>query len=236
MSHRPKEFSKKNYVGVEVECYTKNSLWRLFTLEFNDSKFTEFVTHDIDYSIRAPYNCRRVEFQILIAEDELNTKLKDFFKLLRKYKFKSNRSCGLHVHLDMRNRWEHREVIYNNLFSCIPVMMKLQPESRRNSRWCRKNYYRDFSLQSEHGRKYQAINTRTLTSKSTIEVRVHKGSVSVREITAWVKLLISIANTKEEIKIKKVNNVKQLAKYLPIDKGLTNHMEKRYNKFNSNVA
>jgi len=106
-----------------------------------------------------------------------------------------NKTCGLHVHLDMRdllNEGKRTTTRVHNLVQCLPFLSSLVPESRRSNSFCKLGK----TDRNSSDRRYYAINTESMKKHKTIEVRLHSGTVEFEKITNWVKLLYSITRFK----------------------------------------
>lgn len=147
-----------------------------------------------DYSIVGELKSRGLvverkeyEFKVLAKQSELKDVLARMGRALKEIKADVNDSCGLHVHLDMRNRKVLDSV--NKLLNVQPLMLKAVPKSRRNNTYCMpvtpKSIVDGYRID-----KYHVINTAPLEDLNTIEVRVHEGTVNTEEIYKWCKFLI----------------------------------------------
>jgi len=106
MSHVPKTNDKNNYIGIEIEFFSKYSNNYIHYI-FNKNKLLKtFCKLGFDNSVHDPYNTYEEggqELKILTKIKDLQKNLlvvKNFLKLVDA---KVNSSCGLHVHLDTRN-------------------------------------------------------------------------------------------------------------------------------------
>jgi hypothetical protein len=63
---------------------------------------------------------------------------------------------------------------------------------RRDNEYCKFTRKEDF----EAGERHLAINTESLEEHRTIEIRLHHGTVNVKEIYSWVKYLTSLIKGK----------------------------------------
>ena len=118
----------------------------------------------------------------------------------------TNRSTGLHVHVeaaDLTGEEVARVVeFYSNNQATIDNMVSL---SRRNNSYCRK--YSTYNLNAMKNaaqtnkealrgfaNKYTVVNISPLFSYGTIEFRQHQGSVNAKKISSWVKFVSGIIN------------------------------------------
>jgi len=125
---------KQKHFGIELECFgpiDKDNLSYIFALK----RIKDCIIKD-DCSIRPTNNCESFELNILVTKQNYKSRLKEICTLLKLLKFKVNSSCGLHVHLDMRNRPETEKFkCYNNLVLCQNYLFGLN-KSRINNRFC----------------------------------------------------------------------------------------------------
>lgn len=106
-----------------------------------------------------------------------------------------NKTCGLHVHLDVRN--EDRRVIgikASKLWDAMPILLDLIPEERKSSTYC-KIVKPAFDID-----RYAAINLRSVAEHGTIEVRMGAGSLNAGKIWHWANLLAYISKCKTRLK------------------------------------
>lgn len=131
-------------------------------------------------------NC--FELRVLCIESELKDVLSRVSIVLKKIKAEVNKSCGLHVHLDMR---------YRDPKKCFDMLLKKQDEmfamvdaSRRLNEYCKRS-----TKYGETDRR-RAINTASVKEHSTIEIRLHEGTVNTKDILMWCRYLSNIVNKK----------------------------------------
>jgi hypothetical protein len=205
------------YVGIEIECFTRKrefideefdelnpNIERVFKkyglqkyVEISDDGSIDAPTIEIEnefYDEDDPFSsttteisAATMELKVLAKQNELAPVLEKLGKALKEIGAEVNESCGLHVHLDMRNR----PVLdcIKKLLNVQGIMLKSVPSHRRNNTYClpvSKKYEKNLT---EIG-KYHVINTTTLEDLKTIEVRVHEGTVDVKEIQNWCSFLI----------------------------------------------
>lgn len=204
LEHSLKSFIKENkvpsdpnsnYLGIEVECLIRCSREELETqlIKARLHRNTQLVS---DSSIRVDQEgYQGVEIRVLATEQELASVMARLGKILnsRKVDAYANRSCGLHVHLDMRNR--DRDVMYKRLFNVQSLMRKCQPASRLTSKYCKKTSGKTFDEASEINERYSAINVQSYEKHKTIEIRIHEGTTDCDSINSWCKFLVGVLNS-----------------------------------------
>jgi hypothetical protein len=237
----PKEGSKDNHVGIELEFLCKATSDKL-GLKLYEAGVGKYVTLKTDPSIKcshesSPSDCGQCNNKIFSHElciivNEVNYKdvMKSVCEVLNKEDAVINKSCGMHVHIDCRNR--DAEKVYQNLFSSQNVLLRMNPKSRIE-KWAKKNDERDFKIASNgHSRddRYYAINAMAFQKYGSIEIRVHSGTVDYTKITNWVSLLVSIANCSERY-VRSFNTIKTFCTRFSISETLQTYIEERISKF-----
>lgn len=184
---KPKPKVKTNYVGVEIECFTH--LNRLDLLEkLSELGLDKVVQPTSDGSIAADFgdDC---ELRILLPEKQLASGLKKISKLFTKGKFGVNDTCGLHIHLDMRNR--NVDECYKRLLDFQDILFGMVKTERWNNTYCKYTSYGD------KYNRYASINKEMAYQQhKTIEVRLHHATLDMKQIEQWIKLLLKVIGTK----------------------------------------
>lgn len=170
-------------VGIEIECIVAGMprLWQWGSLHRDGS------LSSLDESMIGR------EFSSVPAKgDYLLAMIRSVCAELARVKATANGTCGLHVHLDMRESSDsarHRVMKYWAAFE--PIIFGLVAASRRDNSYC-------LSLANANGSRYQALNTAALSKWGTFEVRLHHGTVDAEEIIDWVRLLLRIFSAFEK--------------------------------------
>jgi len=180
------------YVGIEMEVISKMDFHTL-SGEIAMAGLEGHVNVTSDGSIsRSSAYPNPHELRILTKEKEFPRIIKKVCKIL-KGKTSVNKSCGLHVHLDMRNR--NPDMAYANLFASQALLYAMCPKTRLTNSYCKPaNSYHKMTANSQSGDRYYGINAAAFGRHKTIEVRIHSGTVNAFKIINWVKLLIQIAD------------------------------------------
>lgn len=207
--------TKVHHVGIEFECLSylneaaliekviAANLHNYLSVGGDGSvKNVSDTAHDEDCSRGRFVRCdcgfgrsnsiKPYEIRALIPQDELESALKQICKFFNRHKMCVNRTCGMHVHIDVRNR--DFPVAVTNLIFCQKILFSLVPKLRRTNDYCRPTYRLTDPQQIE---KYSAIHGGSFTHRKTIEVRLHHGCINFKKVFAWVKLLCAIVDTPE---------------------------------------
>lgn len=184
---------KTDYVGIEIECYGPlkpiEIQKRILLMDLE-----EYADIDDDGSIHPPITARiqhTYEIRLLIPENKLTDVLKKFGKLFQKARLKTNHTCGLHIHIDMRNR-KYKECLAK-LRKFEDTLFSLVSKDRWTSRFCMHTEF----LNTAEDERYMAINgDPAYDSHRTIEVRLHEGTVNVRKIEKWIHVLLNVIKSK----------------------------------------
>ncbi len=179
-----------NHVGIEVECYSKVQ-WNTLSKMIYTEDLENYINISDDGSIRNPDGYNSYELRILIPEHELVEVFERITRLFRTAEIKTNDSCGLHVHLDMRNREFKKS--FNRLVSFQDVLFGVVNKNRWNNRFCL------YTVDSPLNGRYRAINKHSYLRHKTIEVRLHHGTADTKKILKWINLLLVAVNSKTEI-------------------------------------
>lgn len=162
------------------------------------------------------------ELCVLAKQSELGRVMRMVGAFLRKAKAEVNKTCGLHVHLDMRSR--DKEKAFTNLVYIQEVLYRMCDPDRRNSSYCQPIETTDLNYAKDCGR-YRSINASALHEHNTLEVRLHHGTVSVSDITCWVKMLCHTVDANRLPKA--IKTPKAAARQLGVDSVIAKYMERK---------
>jgi Putative amidoligase enzyme len=183
---KPAAKSKTNYVGIELECFTHYDL-----LEMHDQILKcglDGIVQPVGDGSISPDFGDDCELRILLPEKQLSSGLKKLGKLLKKDQFGVNDTCGLHVHLDMRNR--DVEKCYERLIKFQDVLFGMVDCDRWDNEYCMYTNVHNMK------QRYVAINKDdAYRQHKTIEVRLHHATLDVKRIEQWIKLLLNVIST-----------------------------------------
>lgn len=214
--------TKDNYLGVEIEFFCDLNQDDL-SFKLYEQGLGKYICLKFDGSIRTENNMYPHEVTILAKEKEMAEVIQQVSKILLASNAKVNKSCGLHVHLDMRNR-DH-EVAFHNLVSAQNILFAMNPYSRQSGTYCKRVDSKDFKSAAS-GDRYFGINATAHKKHHTIEIRLHSGTVQAVKINNWIELLLLVIAKKEAVK-KSASSLKGFIKQYDIDSKLANYIAER---------
>ena len=224
--------SKRRHVGVEIEFYCDDNANSLID-KFSEAKLDKYVTVKTDGSINPACGMYGHEINVLCLETNYRNVLKRVCKVMVDAGGEVNRSCGLHIHLDMRHR--DPKVIFNNLVVSQPILYYMNPSSRAVSDYCIRTSSRE--LDDAHYEGRTGINACAYVRHETIEIRIHSGTINSRKISRWVELLLTISKKKLPVNNDQTT-MGEFVKTFRVSKRLASYVNNRIKNFNpdSNVA
>jgi len=229
--------TSKPWVSVEIECFFISSYkrgqdyfdwFKVVASAVGKAGLKNFVRLKDDGSIEPHRDGSRdldwegtgIEVVVSAPESKIFDVLEKVCVILNTLGAKTNRSCGLHVHLDHRLEVNRNPLFsYNNLFYIQDLMFKISKPHRKNCGYCDK--VSSNNLFSSDWGDYQdnrhcSINSSAMGCHQTIEVRVFHGTTDFEEISHFIKLVLGAISLKSPLKSKiKASNV-NLLKSVPI--------------------
>lgn len=174
---------------------------------------------------------RGFEVRVLLEECNFLENLKQVCKVLKDLGFKTDSSCGTHIHLDMRNRDVKRS--YANLFQVQLLLRKFLTYDRKNNIYCVKNAYSTFDEHQANavGRESRrcGINTMSYSTYKTLEIRMHQGTLEAEKLASFINLLLKVVNFDGTLD-KTVHTLKQARSLLKVEDILFNDLSERLKK------
>jgi hypothetical protein len=211
---RPVNMDK--HIGIELE-FCAPITEEMLAIKLRRAGMQSYVQLKKDGSLRPQENEGGFELAVLLPEKGYKLKLAALLNLVKEIgAVVKNRRCGLHIHLDMRQR--NKDRVYRNLVSCQDVLMQLVDPSRRNNEFCQRVSSRKMPIRFKGDRRerYKTVNAAAYYKYRTLEVRMHEGSVDYGQITGWVDLLIKIANHRKSL-LRSVSTLTLLKKRFNLD-------------------
>lgn len=215
-----------NYVGVELEFASKRDMDAVADALF-EAGLSAYVTVKRDGSIKVmDTHPHAIEVAIMATQSEIGGVVVRVCNTLNDIVgVKVNASCGLHVHLDQRNRSVVKS--YNNLVSMQHFLYAMNPASRKASHYCKPNSSKQWAKRPNE--RYYAINAEAFSKFNTLECRLHTGTTDGNKIKNWVDLLVAICEA-DEIR-RAPSTLKGFQKMLNLPNELFHYVEARIEKF-----
>lgn len=234
--------TKDNYVGVEIEFLLKPAIQKTLVselikagLEYNvhvgrDGSVTDTEFQPVYRTVRRDgwtdtvianesKRMTGMEIRVLATEKEIPDVIKKTCKIIKTLGGKVNATCGLHVHLDMRNR--DFDKVFNNFYFSQNLLFSTQPLMRKNG-----TYSKMLKSKNRTGDRYYGVNRLAYQEHKTLELRMHEGSIDEKEILVWIGSLIRIANLE-----KKLGRQLKTFKTLEVPKKVEQYFEERIKKY-----
>lgn len=222
--YRPKRpTSRVPHIGVEIEFLCDLGS-RAVATRFEAAGLADVVYLRGDGSISGRGTGH--EINVLCKEATYKRTIRKVCRTLREMSAIVNRSCGLHVHLDMRHR--NKERVFSNLVGMQGVLLKMQPESRRRNSYCMPQAHRDYAQARRSGSR-AAINPFAFERHRTIEIRLHTGTTNYKKITNWIAILLKIAGKRTIVEA--TDQVPEFARVLRLPRALRTYVDQRVTLF-----
>jgi hypothetical protein len=174
MALTPQSFKYDRAVGVEIECYGPQL----------EDKLPMWAREKGDGSLGSRSD--GVEFNLLLKREFLEPRLFNFCKLMATYGHKVDKTCGLHVHLDMRGRsFEDVQKLAKKVDKWLYALRELVPQSRRENSYCQ--------FGTSRTDRYKAVNLCAFEKFKTLEIRLHSGTTDYTKIISWLRLVEFVA-------------------------------------------
>lgn len=207
----PPKKSRKNFVGVELEfrtSYPKSVIGYELSKLGIKSKISVGTDGSIVTDDARPFG---IEVRVCDTEDNINKTIAKVLSVLKNLDCQTDESCGLHVHLDMRNRNPGK--VYKKLYEAYSDLKKKVAKHRLTNENCNMNRFNCFHKERKvcyvwdrdvagnpirvllhQPSKYSYINTLAYKEKKTLECRLHEGTLNIRKINKWINSLLKVVN------------------------------------------
>lgn len=220
--------------SIEFECIFNDMVAiESFVLEIRKAGLTRLVTLKTDGSVQRSERDRsgeprEVVFSYCCGNEE---SVRKFCSILQSRAY-VNKTCGTHVHFDMRGKQESDvKLAGGRLARYVPLLKRMLPESRRNNQYCRDT----INGLGERGNRYAFVNLHSFGKHKTIEVRGHSGTISATKILNWIAICETIM-CKRTRATKEVTNCSELAALYSMDADLAKYMADRENEFSNTTT
>jgi Putative amidoligase enzyme len=226
--------SADNCIGIEIELASKkernficDKLW--------EAGLAKYVCVKDDGSIGSGTKLRDShkythEITVLVKQSEYKEVIKKLCDVLNnECEVAVDKTCGLHVHIDMRTRDVAKS--FHNLVTMQQFLYAMLPANRRNSRY---SYPVKGSTFRRLPERYHGINTHAYDKFRTLELRMHCGTTQHKKINNWIELLLAMCDapktTFAPVKIAELREV------ITMSDELTEYVKSRIAKFKKQHA
>lgn len=247
-SLRPSSSDKSSYIGIEIECASAMNVTDMIEhIAHTKLSLAKYVRVGSDGSIRTEEKFPHpIEFRLMVKENEKDKIVKEFLEATKGL-LKVNNSCGLHVHLDMRNR--NYAASFEQLYTAMPILMSMVPNSRRTNTFCKENKEKQ-GWRDAGGERYQVLNPTSFRKYKTLEIRVHSATTSAFKIIQWIDLLLCVVDRKfdspsldladkKKLNLKPERQIRSLLSFFnkfDVSATLRNYVVRRIAKFGKSEA
>jgi hypothetical protein len=227
--------TKEHHIGVEIEFASKQNIEQVCDALF-EAGLGKHIHAKRDGSIsQPPGHPNQVEIAVIAKQSEIKDVIKKVCDVLNnKLNIVIDKTCGLHVHLDMRNR--KVENCYANLIYMQRYLYSMSPAARKKQSVRAGGRVTEgfsapiesakFHVPEEH---YWGVNALTYRKFQTIEVRMHSGSSQARKINNFISFLTAIVDAKPLTGTP--DDMEAVQKALGLSDTLTDYINSRIAKF-----
>ena len=217
--------TKDNYVGIEIEFITPFNA-DIIKQKLKQHKLSKYCNLKGDPSIKSQDGEIGRELNILCKEtDYKNIISRVSYVLETELEAYTNSSCGLHIHLDMRNK-NHLES-FDRLYRSEEILYQFVNKHRRKNSTCMRSKS-TFALNANEERHY-GINTVSYHKYKTLEVRIHSGTINAEKINNWIETLLTIVSTPIS---KKLETFDEFINIVPLNENLQKYLKNRKDTYN----
>lgn len=174
----PQSFRYEKAIGLEMEGFSTHGHETL------SASLPHWVRVVSDGSIRTNNSDETpAEIKAVFPRSMLEPRLYRLAAKLKALGMKCNKSCGLHVHFDMRGRTSADVLkIAKRVDKWLRALQELVPASRREQNYCK------FGISPSGSDRYHAVNFCAFSKYQTLEIRLHSATFDYAKILSWVRL------------------------------------------------
>lgn len=199
--------------------------------------YAKYVTVKDDGSLRVNEGDKEgVPKEVVVTYRSGNERaIREICKLLKGRAY-VNKTCGTHVHFDMRHVSEAGANIYGaRLARCVPALRLLLPKSRRSNKHCAKTISTETgNAYSSSEARYAFVNMLAYKKHKTIEIRGHSGTINANKMLGWIQICEKIMITDPGSLDVEVTTLDALiAQYALDNKEMRDYITERYSRFNA---
>jgi hypothetical protein len=247
----------KQFCGVEIECLnTQGSKGKFSLLEQKKYQFGQGTDGSLSSG--------GLEFRSSPTQgDRLIKNVNNFCNELIARKYKVDSSCGLHIHIETPRELELLQKLYIFYSKFENQFLKLASKSRQDNKYCERiyngnnlekfrdcktlaeflklyyetNYYKG-EIKSHHDsedKRYCWCNMHSIMYRSTLEIRLHAGTINPKKIINWFLIHLTVRNKLENMSVSQVYNLKATDEtFLKLfNKNLQEYIKLRWDKLQS---
>jgi len=180
------------------------------------------VKHDGSLDADGNDDVLPLELTLLVKQDDLRD-LEKLCKLLNDLGAYVNASCGLHVHIDSRNKTPAQiRTIAKRFKAVMPFLGDMVPKSRRTNSYCK------LDVSTFKGQRYFAVNLTSFEKHKTIEIRLHSATTSFVKIKNWLRVVSAVYATK---RTESIDSWQAFFEYIKADADLIQYINQRVATF-----
>jgi hypothetical protein len=227
-----KPTTEERHISVEIEFGSKKDRNSLGAELFKAgvAKYVELKTDGSVRDLGSEYYPHEIAVCVPVSKrDEV---IASVLKVINDSGAKVNKTCGLHVHLDMRG-YDHTKA-FSNLVSAQTILYQMIPASRRDNNFCKKTVNKSFAYHRNSSNRYQGINPCSFRKYKTIEVRLHSGTTDFTKITNFMDILSAVAYNETKI-ARASSTVAGFVKQHKLSDQIKEYISSRIKLFNSTV-
>ena len=237
-NHKPKGNLGK-MIGVEIECYLPRAAFvSKDSYDYADLEDYDFcikvaklfdifnmkgVSVTEDSSLYGSSTTFGVEIQVLFPIHTPEPLMK-VLEILNTFKATVDKDCGLHVHVDLRNKinLKDRKKVIPKVEKTLGILGSLVAPYRCDGEYS-SIYNSSFSSSKDSALYYNEY-------LKTLEYRVHQGVLDYNQIISWVNLCYQITHCKQLEKAMAPTSLGELFEYLNLDNKNKNVLKKKYSQ------
>lgn len=228
-----KAFTKnldKRYCGVEIECLNRHKNVNCFVSEeLKDFGFSQGTDGSLSSG--------GVEFRsVPMNGDLLFDSIESFGEQLDKKRYRVDKTCGLHIHLEVKEDVEYLKKLYLFYLRFEDMFFNMLPKSRRSKSYCARfsRHYKDTPEQimnvgsmdkfkemiyetSHYGsemrdygndKRYCWANLHSIFYRGTLEIRNHSGTINPSKIINWIMIHQRVLEFLKEKSLEEIGSMK----------------------------
>lgn len=190
LTHTKHPMTRERHIGVEIEASIPRTRWDDLK-NLLSRRWGHYIALGTDGSVTESDHYKGGEVRLCAPTSKIDQVVKEVCAALQEVKARVDKTCGLHVHLDARELLDvdYKQMFKNLVRQQLPLYLT-QPASRRGNTYCK---WTGPHMIDDGYDRYHAINPESFQKYSTVEVRLHSGTILADKINHWIRLLEMIA-------------------------------------------